>query len=50
MSEAYYINMGGKGRKENMTPQKVNNHTIEGLVDSEGCKFPVTGYRNDKNV
>jgi hypothetical protein len=28
--------MGNKRRQENMTPQKVDNHTREDLVDSEG--------------
>jgi hypothetical protein len=28
-----------------MTPQKVNNHTMEDLLDSEGDKFSVTKVR-----
>jgi hypothetical protein len=35
MSKFQNRNMGNKRRQGNMTPQKVNNHTIEEMVDSE---------------
>jgi hypothetical protein len=36
MRKAQNRNMGAKRRQGNMTPQKVDNQTIEDLVDSEG--------------
>jgi hypothetical protein len=38
-------NMGNKRRQGNMTPQKVNSHTIEDLVDSEGNESAVADIR-----
>jgi hypothetical protein len=37
--------MRNKIRQGNMTPQKVNNHTIENLVDSKGDKSPIAEVR-----
>jgi hypothetical protein len=45
MSKSQNTSRGNKIRQGNMTPQKVNNHTIEDLVESEGDEFPVAEVR-----
>jgi hypothetical protein len=37
--------MGNKRRQGNVTPQKVSNHTIDDLVDSEGYKYSAAEVR-----
>jgi hypothetical protein len=37
--------MGNKRQHGNMTPQKVNNHTIEDFLDSEEDKSPLAEVR-----
>jgi SOS response regulatory protein OraA/RecX len=41
MNKSKNRNMGNKRSQENMTAQKINNHTIEDLVDSEGDESSV---------
>jgi hypothetical protein len=37
--------MGNRRRQGNVTPLKVNNHTIEDLMDSEGSKTSVSEFK-----
>jgi hypothetical protein len=37
--------MGNRRRQGNMTPQKVNNHTIEDLMSSEGDENSVSRFK-----
>jgi hypothetical protein len=37
--------MGNRRRQRNMTPQKVNDHTIEEFVDSEGDEISFSDIR-----
>jgi predicted Fe-Mo cluster-binding NifX family protein len=45
MSKAHNRNMERKRRRGNMTPQKANNYTIEGLVESEGDESAISDLR-----
>jgi hypothetical protein len=38
MSKSQNRSMGNRTRQENMTPQKVNNHTMKDLMDSKRDK------------
>jgi hypothetical protein len=42
MSKSQNISMGNRRRNGNTTPQKVNNHTVEDLVDSDGDEISVS--------
>jgi hypothetical protein len=45
MNKSQNRNMENKRRQGNMTPQKVHNHTVEDLVDSEWEESSVSGVR-----
>jgi hypothetical protein len=38
--------MGNKRRQGNMTPQKVNNHTIKHLMNSRGDETSVSKFKS----
>jgi hypothetical protein len=45
MRKSQNRSIGNKRRQGNMIPQKVNNHKIEDMVDSEGDKYSGTEVR-----
>jgi hypothetical protein len=45
MSKPQNRNMRNKRMQGNMTPQKINNHTKEDLMDSEGDETSVSKFK-----